>query len=55
MTRYLAHSGMSTATTSSFSQRAGATLAMKKAMGNARTMSITVTATAIHNVRRVIR
>jgi hypothetical protein len=45
---------MSTATMSSFSHRFEATFAMKKAMGRAITMSISVTRTAIRSVRSAI-
>ena len=54
MTRYDAHSGISTAITSSRWTRGEATLAMYSAMGNASTASTTVTSAAMPMVRKVI-
>ena len=54
MTRYDAHSGISTAITSSRRPRGEATLAMKSAIGNAITASTTVTSAAIPIVRNAI-
>ncbi len=54
MTRYDAHSGISTAMTSSRWKRGEATFAMNSAIGNASSASTTVTSAAIPIVRNVM-
>ena len=54
LTRYDAHSGVSTAITSSALGRGEATFAMYSAIGKAITASMTVTATAMSRVRMVM-
>ena len=53
-TKYEAHSGTRTAATSNRRNRCLTTLAMKKAIGSARTMSSSVTSAAILIVRSVM-